>query len=129
MAINVNQVTLAGNLTRAPEVRFLPSGTPVCNISIAVNNRTKKGDEWVDDPCFVDVIIFGKSAEFVGNNVDKGQPVLVTGRLQFRSWEDKEGNKRSKHEVVADRIFQLNANSGGGKGREREPGEDDDVPF
>ncbi len=133
-SINLNTVTLAGNLTRDPEVRFLASGTAVACVSIAVNNRIKKGNDWVDDPCFIDVLVFGNSAESIGQNVSKGQPVLVNGRLQFRSWEGQDGQKRSKHEVVADRIWALN----GSAKSSREPGSDDedfsrgrddDVPF
>jgi single-strand DNA-binding protein len=135
--INLNQVTLAGNLTRDPELRYLNSGTAVAQVSLAVNNRIKKGDEWVDDPCFIDVVVFGKSAEYIGQNVDKGQPVLVTGRLQFRSWQAQDGTKRSKHEVVADRIQAINASkssSGREPGSDDEPvgrgsSRDDDVPF
>jgi len=119
----INQVNLAGNLTRDPEVRFLPSGTSVARVSLAVNNRIKKGEEWVDDPCFIDVTLFGKVAEWAGENLDKGAGVFVTGRLQFRSWE-KDGERRSKHEVIADKITALNSKPAKSSGRE--PGSDDD---
>ena len=122
----VNQVNLAGNVTRDPEVRFLSSGTAVARVSLAVNNRIKKGDEWVDDPCFVDITVFGKSAEWIGENVDKGNAVFVTGRLQFRTWE-QDGQKRSKHEVIAEKITLLN--SSGKSSGSREPGSDDDDSF
>jgi single-strand DNA-binding protein len=121
--IVVNQVNLAGNLTRDPEVRFLSSGTAVARVSMAVNNRIKKGDEWVDDPCFIDVTVFGKRAEWVGENLDKGNSVFVSGRLQFRSWET-DGQKRSKHEVIAENITLLSGS--GAKSSGREPGADDD---
>ena len=106
MNVVVNQINLAGNVTRDPEVRFLPSGIAVTKIGLAVNNRIKKGDEWVDDTCFVDVTIFGKQAEWAGENLDKGNLIFVNGRLQFRSWE-KDGQRHSKHEVVAEKIILL----------------------
>jgi single-strand DNA-binding protein len=132
--VNINQVVLAGNLTRDPEVRYLPSGTPAAKISLAVNNRIKKGNEWVDDPCYVDVTVFGHAAERVGKDYDKGQSVCLTGRLQFRSWEDKNGGgKRSKLDVIADRIWTLSPVNGGKSSREPgaddEPMDDDRVPF
>jgi single-strand DNA-binding protein len=132
--VNINQLVLAGNLTRDPEVRYLPSGTPVVKLGLAVNNRIKKGNEWVDDPCFVDVTAFGNTAERAGKDFDKGQSICLTGRLQFRSWDDKQsGQKRSKLEVVADRIWTLSPINGGKSSREPgsddEPMRDDEVPF
>jgi len=132
---SLNSVILLGNLTRDPEVRYTPSGTPVARLGLAVNNRVKQGDEWKDDPCFIDVTVFGKQAESCGEYLSKGQPVLIEGRLQYRTWESPEGQKRSKHEVVAFRVqFMPKA------GRTTESGlpgemsvgesmEDDDVPF
>ena len=133
---NLNSVILLGNLTRDPEVRYLPSGTPVATLGLAVNNRIKQGDEWKDDPCFIDVVVFGKQAESCGEYLSKGQPVLIEGRLRYRTWESQEGQKRSKHEVTASRVqFMPKAGraSGGsglpGEFAESEPMEDDDVPF
>ena len=96
---SLNNVVLLGNLTRDPEVRYTPSGTPVATLGLAVNNRMKQGDEWKDDPCFIDVVVFGKQAESCGEYLSKGQPVLVEGRLRYRTWEGQDGQKRSKHEV------------------------------
>jgi single-strand DNA-binding protein len=118
MAVNLNSVILAGNLTRDPELRYLPSGTPVSKLSIAVNNRVKKGEEWVDDPMFIDVNVFGSNAEYIVERTAKGSPVLVQGRLQYRTWTDQEGAKHSRHEVVAQRVQTLRTQT-------REPGEDD----
>jgi single-strand DNA-binding protein len=133
---NLNHVILLGNLTRDPEVRYTPSGTPVATLGLAVNNRLKQGDEWKDDPCFIDVIVFGKQAESCGEYLSKGQPVLVEGRLRYRTWESQDGQKRSKHEVSAFRVqFMPKAGRGPGSGGvpgdlgEGEPSEDDDVPF
>ena len=132
---NLNSVILLGNLTRDPEVRYTPSGTPVARLGLAVNNRVKQGDEWKDDPCFVDVTVFGKQAESCGEYLNKGQPVLVEGRLQYRTWETPEGQKRSKHEVVAFRVQFMpkvgRTTEGGlpGEMSEGQPMDDDDVPF
>jgi single-strand DNA-binding protein len=134
---SLNTVVLMGNLTRDPEVRYTPSGTPVATLGLAVNNRVKQGDEWKDDPCFIDVVVFGKQAESCGEYLSKGQPVLIEGRLRYRSWEGQDGQKRSKHEVTAFRVQFMpkvggRAPGGGGLAGdmgEGEPMDDDDVPF
>lgn len=133
---SLNTVVLLGNLTRDPEVRYTPSGTPVATLGLAVNNRVKQGDEWKDDPCFIDVVVFGKQAESCGEYLSKGQPVLIEGRLRYRSWEGQDGQKRSKHEVTAFRVqFMPKAGRGPGGGSyagdagEGEAMDDDDVPF
>jgi single-strand DNA-binding protein len=133
---SLNNVILMGNLTRDPEVRYTPSGTPVATLGLAVNNRMKQGDEWKDDPCFIDVVVFGKQAESCGEYLSKGQPVLVEGRLRYRTWEGQDGQKRSKHEVSAFRVQFMPKGgrvpgSGGfsGETSEGEAMDDDDVPF
>ena len=92
-----NQVILLGNLTRDPELRTTPNGQSVCSFSIAVNAPTKEGQEPRAD--FVDCVAWGKQAEIISGNLEKGKPILVDGRLTFRSWE-KDGEKRSKLEVT-----------------------------
>jgi single-strand DNA-binding protein len=132
---SLNRVLLLGNLTRDPEVRYTPSGTPVARLGLAVNNRVKQGDEWRDDPCFVDVVVFGKQAESCGEYLNKGRTILIEGRLQYRTWESQDGQKRSKHEVLAERVQFLpkaaRMSEGGGAGdtHEGEATDDDDVPF
>ena len=131
---SLNNVVLLGNLTRDPEVRYTPSGTPVATLGLAVNNRMKQGDEWKDDPCFIDVAVFGKQAESCGEYLSKGQPVIVEGRLRYRTWEGQDGQKRSKHEVTASRVHFMpkvsrTPGSGGFPGDVGEPMDDDDVPF
>ena len=133
---SLNTVVLLGNLTRDPEVRYTPAGTPVATLGLAVNNRVKQGDEWKDDPCFIDVVVFGKQAESCGEYLSKGQPVLIEGRLRYRSWEGQDGQKRSKHEVTAFRVQFMpkvgRGASGGGYPGDMGEGEamdDDDVPF
>jgi single-strand DNA-binding protein len=102
---SLNRVCLLGRLTRNPDVRHSPNGTPVAALGLAVNNRIKRSDgSWQDDPCFVDVVVFGSQAEACAEYLNKGDPVLLEGRLQYRTWEDQQGNKRSKHEVIAFRV-------------------------
>lgn len=100
---SLNQLTLCGHLTRDPEVKYLQSGTAVCEFGLAVNDRVKKGEEWVDCPMFIDCSCFGKQAEFLGKHAQKGAAVLVTGKLRFEQWET-DGQRRSKHKVSAERV-------------------------
>lgn len=98
-------VTLIGNATRDPELRYTPSGAPVANFGIAVNKRRKDGDEWVDaDPEFYDVKCWGSLAENVADSIQKGVRVLIAGELEYRTWETDNGEKRSKVEVVAEAV-------------------------
>ncbi|HDD52668.1 MAG TPA: single-stranded DNA-binding protein [Thermosulfidibacter takaii] len=101
--MNINRVILAGNLTRDPDVRYLPSGTPVTSFRLAVNRRFKGKSGDVDETCFIDVKVYGKQAESCGEFLSKGRNVLVEGYLRLEQW-DSEGGKRSKHVVVADRV-------------------------
>lgn len=98
-----NRTILMGNLTRDPELKTLPSGTQIADLAIAVNERMKKGDEWIDQTSFFDLVAFGKSAENISRFFSKGKPILIEGKLRQRSWEDKNsGQKRSKVEVIVD---------------------------
>src|ERR687896_2492116 len=102
---SLNSICLLGHLTRNPEVRYSANGTPVAALGLAVNNRIKRSENsWQDDPCFVDVVVFGNQAEACATYLNKGDPVLLEGRLQYRTWEDQQGNRRSKHEVIAFRV-------------------------
>lgn len=102
---SLNCVILAGNLTRDPELRTTPSGTPVVDLGLAVSDNYKnKAGENVESTCFVDVVAWGRQAETCGQYLNKGSPVLVEGRLQYDQWENKEGEKRSKLRVVASRV-------------------------
>lgn len=102
--VSYNKVILIGNLTKDPEIRYTPSGTPVANFRLAVNHRFKQGDEFREDVCFIDVVVFGKQAENCGQYLGKGNSVIVDGRLQERRWETEDKQKRSKHEVVAQTV-------------------------
>jgi single-strand DNA-binding protein len=102
---SLNRVCLLGRLTRDPDARYSPSGTPVTALGLAVNNRIKRSDgTWQDDPCFVDVVVFGHQAEACAEYLNKGDPVLLEGRLQYHTWQDQQGQKRGKHEVIAFRV-------------------------
>jgi single-strand DNA-binding protein len=96
-----NNVVLVGNVTRDVEVRYTPGGAAVTDIGLAVNERYKKGDEWMEETVFVDVTLWGRQAEVAGEYLTKGSPVLIQGKLRLDSWE-QDGQKRSKLKVVAD---------------------------
>jgi len=110
-----NRVVLVGNLTRDPELRYIPSGTAVSDIGLAVNDRVKRGNEWVDETTFVDVTLWGRTAEVANEYLSKGSPVLIEGRLKFESWE-KDGQKRSKLKVIGEKMQMLGGRSGSGGG-------------
>ncbi len=115
MARSFNQVTLMGNLTRDPELRQIPSGQSVCSFSLALNRSYKGSDgNWQEAVDYVDVVAWANLGERVSQYMKKGSPVLVSGRLQSRQWE-QDGQKRSKLEVVAvDVTFIGNKNDDGG---------------
>lgn len=114
-----NRVILLGNLTRDPELRYIPSGTAVTEIGLAVNDRRKAANgEWVEETTFVDVTLWGRTAEIATEYLSKGSPVLIEGRLKLDSWQDKEGQKRSKLRVVGERMQMVGSKGqGGGAGR------------
>jgi single-strand DNA-binding protein len=125
-----NSVVLVGNVTRDPEVKFLQSGTAVCDLGLAINERVKRGDEWVEDVCFVDVTLFGRTAEVAGEYLSKGAPVLIAGRLKYEQWE-KDGQKRSKLKVVAEKLQMLGQRQRSEDSQERQerPQEQSQVPV
>lgn len=147
---NINQVTFSGNLTRDPEVR--PVGdTHVCDLRIANNTRKKEGDEWVDKPNYFSVSIWGGVGKHVGGRLTKGDRIVVSGRMEWREWEDKNGNTRQDYDVIADSVVTFDGGSGGspgggtgqassdvpadtadlptGGGEPPPSGADDDIPF
>jgi len=102
---SLNKVFLIGNLTRSPELRYTPSGTPVADLRLAVNRAyTTPGGEKREEAYFLTVVVWGKQAESCGEYLDKGSPVLVEGRLQTRDWETRDGQRRNVVEVVAERV-------------------------
>ena len=108
---NLNKVMLLGNLTRDPELRYAPSGTAVVRLGLAVNHRYGQGEAVREETLFIDVVVFGRQGEAASEHLAKGHPVLVEGRLKLQTWEDQEGRKHSKHEVLADRLQFLGARS------------------
>lgn len=134
-----NRVILVGNLTRDIELKYTPGGTAVTDIGMAVNDRRKSASgEWVDETTFVDVTLWGRTAEVASEYLGKGSPILVEGRLKLDSWET-DGQKRSKLRVVGERMQMLGGRDGGGGGGGRsrsqsqesshdEPYESSDLP-
>ena len=123
--VSFNRVIIAGNLTRDPELRFTQGGIPVCDFGIAVNRVRSKNEE-VD---FFDVSAWRELGETIANYKKKGDPILVEGRLQYRTWEAQDGSKRSKVDVVADNVQFLggrgdseDGGSSGGGGQARRGG-------
>ena len=121
-ATNINRVVLTGNLTADPELRSLPSGTSVCKLRVACNTRRKdQSGEWVDKPNYFDVTVWGAQGDNCARYLSKGRPVAIDGRLEWREWQDKEGNKRQGVDIIADSVQFLGgrddaAPSGGGNG-------------
>jgi single-strand DNA-binding protein len=116
-ATNINRVVLTGNLTRDPELRSLPSGMSVCSLRLACNTRRKNNStgEWEDKPNYFDVTVWGAQGENCARFLAKGRPIALDGRLEWREWQDKEGNTRQSTEIIADSVQFLG-------GREDGPG-------
>jgi single-strand DNA-binding protein len=145
MSANLNLVVLVGNLTRDPEVRYIKSGTAVCDIGMAINDKRKNANgEWVEETTFVDVTLWGRTAEVAGEYLTKGSSILIEGRLRLESWEANDGQKRSKLKVVAEKMQMLGARGGarsGGSSSNEGPSQpqparaaasgpaEDDIPF
>jgi len=118
-----NRVILLGNLTRDPELRYIQSGMAVSEIGLAVNDRRKTATgEWVDEPTFVDVTVWGRQAETASEYLSKGSPVLIEGRLKLDAWE-KDGQKRTKLKVVCEQLRLVGSRGGAaGAGGDRAQG-------
>lgn len=148
-ATNINRVVLTGNLTRDPELRTTPSGTSVCSLRLACNTRRRDASgEWVDKPNYFDITVWGAQGENCATYLAKGRPVAVDGRLEWREWEDQQGNKRQAVDIIADSVQFLGSRDGGENGGRFTPrsdvpadtgdfqpapagggGTDDDIPF
>jgi single-strand DNA-binding protein len=138
---NYNRVILMGNLTRDPEMSYLPSQTAVVEIGLAVNRRWKSQDgQQREETCFIDCRAYGRQAETLNQYMSKGRPILIEGRLQFDQWEGKDGTRRSKQRVIIDNFQFLGGGgerSGGGRGsapqdrsdRQAPPPSDDNQAF
>ena len=110
-----NRVILVGNLTRDVDVKYLQSGMAVTELGLAVNDRVKRNNEWVDETTFVDITLWGRTAEIAGEYLTKGSSVLIEGRLKLDSWE-KDGKKNYKLRVVGEKMQMLGGKAGGGGG-------------
>jgi single-strand DNA-binding protein len=144
MPQNVNIVALVGNLTKDPELRHTPAGTAVTTLRIAVNDRVKRGEEWIDAAYYFDVTVWGRNAENCAQYLAKGRPVAVQGKLTWREWDAQDGTKRQAVEVTADNVQFLGSRDGGGEGGGQQfvpqgaapvsadfpaAATDDDIPF
>jgi len=137
--IDVNKVSLAGRLTQDPELRYIPSGAAVTTLRMAVNTtfRPKDGEKR-EEVCYINVVVWRRMAETCVEYLRKGSPVFVEGRLQSRSWETQDGQKRSTIEVQSDRVQFMewagDREAAPSRGAESEPpppagAPDDDIPF
>lgn len=130
---NLNHVTLSGNLTRDAELRITAGGTAVLNFGIAVNESRKdtSAGKWVDEPNFIDCVIFGNRGDSIAQYMEKGTKVSLVGRLHQSTWETKDGQKRSKIEVIVDGIEFMTRGEGKQQIEQQENAEfyDADIPF
>ena len=118
MAGSINSVVIVGNLTRDPELKAMPSGTSVCSLRVAVNDRVKDPNtgEWGDKPNYFDVDVFGAQGERCSQYLARGRQVAVAGRLRWREWETQDGQKRQAVSIVADNVQFIGPREGGGQG-------------
>jgi single-strand DNA-binding protein len=131
-ASNINVVVITGNLTSDPELRSTQGGTSICKLRVAVNTQRKDGQsgEWVEKANYFDVTVWGAQGENCANYLSKGRPVAINGRLDWREWEDKEGNKRQGVEIIANTVQFLGSRDGssGGGGNKNGFTPSSDVP-
>ena len=139
---NFNKVIMIGNLTRDPQLSYLPSQTPVVDFGIASNRRWNGPDGTArEDTCFVDCRAFGRLAETINKYCRKGRPLMIEGRLTFDQWEAQDGSKRSKHRITVQNIAFLDSRGAAGgetapteaeaapDNNRPEPPPADDIPF
>ena len=124
---NINRVVLTGNLTRDPELRSTGSGMSVCSLRIATNSRRKDSSgNWVEKPNYFDVTVWGAQGENCAQYLSKGRPVAIDGRLEWREYQDRDGNKRQAIDIIADSVQFLGSRDGGENGGRFTP--QSDVP-
>jgi len=122
MAFSVNNVVIGGNVCKDIELRTIPSGTSVCELSLAINDRVKQGGEWKEKSSFVEVVLWGRTAEIAAEYLSKGSPCLIIGRIDQQTWE-KDGKRHSKLKVIGEKMQLL----GGKSGQKSKPQRDDDY--
>ncbi len=112
-----NRVVLVGNITRDVELRRTPQGTAVTDVGLAVNERVKRNEEWIDEVNFFDITLWGRTAEVASEYLAKGSSVLIEGRLKYETWSQEDGTKRSKVKIVGEKMQMLGGKGGpGGSG-------------
>lgn len=116
---DINHVVLVGRLVRDAQLKYTNSGLAICEFSIAINNRRKQGDDWVDEAHFFDVTLFGRQGEAIQRYLTQGKQVGVDGRLQQDRWQNNEGQNRSKVTIIANNVMLLGSRDGGGSGGNR----------
>lgn len=129
----MNSCFFIGNLGKAPELRSTQTGRQVCNFSIAVNERFKRGENWETKVEWINIVVWGKTAEYCGQNLLKGHKVFVAGKLQTRKYEDKSGVTRYITEILASRVEHFAGSKAEPDFDSGQPGggapADDDIPF
>jgi single-strand DNA-binding protein len=125
-----NRIIIAGNLTRDPEYKQLPSGQGVCRLGLASNRQFKNRQTGtaISEVCYVDIDVWGPQADSCNKFLQKGRPVLIEGRLKLDTWQDAQGQTRSKHSIVADRVVFLGAGGGEAGEAQEEPGASNYTP-
>ena len=124
-----NKVILLGRLTRQPELRHTASGAAVCNLGLAVNRRYKQDNDWKDEVCYVDIVVWGKQGENCAQYLAKSSQILVDGSLHYRTWETDGGDKRHKLEVRAMNVQFLGKPGGKGESEHSGRSPQSDIPF
>ena len=127
---NINRVVLVGNLTKDPELRTTPGGTSLCKLRLAVNTRRKdQSGQWVDKPNYFDITVWGQQGENCATYLQKGRPVAIDGRLEWREWDATDGSgKRQSVEIIADSVQFLGGRDDGGNGNGQRFTPESDVP-
>lgn len=130
---DINNATLMGNVTKDPDLRYTPSGAAVLSFSLATNRRYKKGEEWVEEVAFHNIVVWN-SAEQLAQRIRKGTRLYVEGRIQTRSWDDKEGKRQYKTEIVADRVlliarYEGSNDDGGGMRQQSEKAQNSEPEY
>lgn len=140
MATTYNKIIVVGHLSREPELRYTQTGMAVTTFAVATNHRYKSGDAVHEETCFLDVVVFGRQAETVSDYLHKGHQALVDGRLRQHTWETPDGQKRSKHEILAERVQFLGTRAPGAQApltsgatdeeaSDEVTDEEEDIPF
>lgn len=128
MAFSINMAVITGNVTRDPELRYTPSGTAVCSFGVATNHSIKKDDQWTDVPTFHNIVVWGKQAEYISGVVKKGMRISLTGRIDNRQYDAKDGTKRYISEIIADTVVPFTNRASAEVSPEEAPTEDNTPP-